>query len=249
MMKETGEYYAYKPNKAWYAKEVVKLIVVCLGVAVLMYDRLLMAPLLFPMGIYIWKGDRAKYKKGVQNTLRQEFKELIVMLSGSLNAGYSMEQALRKACEDMVNEGGFEYIPKELALVINGINLNRDVDKLLVEMGERCQENLIIEFARLVATAKKYGGNINTLIDKTKRKLNDKLMVEREIDTLISAKRLEGSIMLVMPFVIMLYMRFTNESYIRLLYDSFSGNVIVTVALIMVMVCGLIIKKITEIEV
>lgn len=243
------EYYAYKPDKGWCFRELIKAVLLCVVVALLFYDRIYVAPLLFPLGIYIWKSDRGKFKKSVQDKLRQEFKEFIILLSGSLNAGYSLEQSIRKAYEDMYREEEFSLIPKELALIINGLSLNRDVDELLMDMGQRCQEERIIEFATLVATAKKYGGNINSLINKTKKKLNDKLMVEREIDTLVAAKRLEGHIMLLMPFGIVLYMRMTNGAYISLLYTGITGNIVVTFALIMVVVCGLIIKKITEIEV
>ncbi len=242
------EYYAYRPDKGWCIREIVKISLVCVTVALLFYDRVWVAPLLFPLGIYLWRVDRRSFKKQVQDRLRLEFKEFIILVSGSLNAGYSLEQAIRRAYEDMPGEE-FSLMPKELALVINGLNLNRDVDALLMDMGTRCQEERILEFAGLVATAKRYGGNINTLINKTKKKLNDKLMVEKEIDTLVAAKRLEGNIMLLMPFGIILYMRLTNGSYIELLYSSSMGNVVVTFALIMVVISGFIIKKITEIEV
>lgn len=242
------EYWGYKPGKTWYIRELLKIVTLCSLMAILLYNRIVVAPLLSPVGIYILRGDKKKYKELMQHRLRLEFKEFIIMLSGSLNAGYSLEQGVRRAYEDMTKED-FVMIPKELALMINGLGLNKDMDVLFMEMGHRCQEDSIIEFARLVATAKRYGGNINNLIDKTKKKLNDKLMVEKEIDTMISAKRLEGYIMMIMPFVIMAYMRFTNETYISLLYNEPVGIVVVTIALIMVLICGLIIRRITRIEV
>ncbi len=243
------EYYAYKPKYSWCIRELLKISVVCVLVAYLLYDRVYFAPLLFPVGIYIWRSDRRKYKRGVKEALRREFKEFITMLSGGLNAGYSLEQAIRRTYEDMLKDNDFCLLTRELALIINGMNLNQNVEELLMEMGRRCQEEEMINFARLVATAKSYGGNINALINKTKKNLNDKITVEGEIATMVSAKRLEGYIMLLMPFGIMLYMRLTNEAYIIGLYQSLMGNVVVTVALCTVLLCGMIIKKITEIEV
>ncbi len=242
------EFYGYKPAKSWWVKEIFKLSLFAVTVAWLFYDRLLVAVALLPLGIFILRGDRKKYISKVKDILRQEFKEFIIHLSGSLNAGYSLEQGIKRAYEDMSQEV-FLYLPKELAIVINGLGLNRDVEKLLLDMGARCKEETIMEFARLVSTAKKYGGNINTLINKTKKKLNDKLMVEKEIDTMIAAKRLEGYIMLLMPFGIVLYMRVTNGSYINLLYEGAVGAVVVTFALLVILICGLIINKITRIEV
>lgn len=243
------KYYGYKPSRLWFGKEVLKLFLMAAAVAWLFYDRLFVTVLLLPLGIFIWRMDRKKFVLQVKDKLRMEFKEFIIILSGSLNAGYSLEQGIKKAYIDMSHEDKFKYIPKELAIIINGLGMNRDVEELLMDMGSRCEEETIVEFARLVSTAKKYGGNINTLINKTNKKLNDKLMVEKEIATMIAAKRLEGYIMLLMPFGIVLYMRITNGEYISLLYEGAIGMVVVTLALLVVIICGLIIDKITRIEV
>ncbi len=243
------EYYAYKPDKRWYAMEIFKVIMCCLVVAIIFYDRIFVAPLLFPVGVYIWKNDRKKYKRSVVSKLSMEFKEFIILLSGELNAGYSLEQGIKKTYGDMVKDDSFSIIPRELALIVNGLGLNKDVEELLMDMGERCQHRDIIEFARLVATAKRFGGNINNIIHKTKKKLNEKIIVEREIDTMVSAKNLEGHIMLLMPFGIVFYMRLTNGGYIESLYNSGVGILVATVGLVMVLICGLSIRKITEIEV
>ncbi len=248
-MKEKVEYYVYKPGVAWWLREIFKALMVCIFVAKLFYDRVLVAILLLPLAVCIWRRDRIRYKKQMQDKVRWEFKEFIIVLSGNLNAGYSLEQGLIKVYEDMVKDQRFNIITKELLLIINGLKLNRDVELLLMDMGDRCKEELVIEFAKLVATAKRYGGNINALINKTKKKINDKLTVEKEIDTVIAAKRLEGYIMLAMPFGIVLYMRLTNASYISLLYQSTFGTVVVTCALLVVLICGYFINKITEIEV
>ena len=242
------EFYGYKPSRFWWGRELLKLFFIALIVAWLFYDKLFVAVLLLPLGIFILRTDRRKYIFQVKGRLRVEFKEFIIHLSGSLNAGYSLEQGIKRAYDDMSQEE-FLYLYKELAIIVNGLGLNRDVEKLLMDMGTRCQEDIIMEFARLVATAKQYGGNINSLINKIKTKLNDKLMVEKEIDTMIAAKRLEGYIMLLMPFGIVLYMRITNGTYINLLYESVAGTVVVTLALLVILVCGLIINKITKIEV
>lgn len=243
------EYYAYRPDFRWKLVEIFKLAAICILVAVIFYDRIYMALFMLPIGMLLWRLDKKSFEKRVRHKLRQEFKEFIILLSGDLNAGYSLEQGIRRAYEDMSRDESFTLIPRELALITNGMGLNQDVDELLLNMGQRCQEESIIELARLIGTAKRYGGNINTLINKTKKKLNDKLLVEREIETMVAAKKLEGNIMLFMPFGIVVYMRLTNGEYMELLYQTLVGNVVVTCALCLICICGLMIKKITEIEV
>ena len=243
------EYYAYKPGKLWCLREILKVLVICIVVAMLFYNKILVAPFLFPIGCVFWRLDAKAYKKSMKNRLRNEFKEFIIILSGSLNAGYSLEQAIRVSCVEINKDSDFKIIPREIGLIVNGLNLNKDLEDMLLDMGKRCEEAMIMEFASLVATAKKYGGNIAVLINKTKAKLNDKVLVEREIETMIAAKKLEGKIMLFMPFGIMAYMQCTNGEYIELIYKSMVGNVVMTIALMVILVCGMITSKITEIEV
>lgn len=248
-MREKERYYLYRPNVKWCLAEAVKVSGICILVAWIFYNRLWVAPLLFPLGVYIWRKDQKVYEAKVRELIRGEFKEFIVMLSGDLRAGYSLEQGIIKSWEELCQNPDFSVISRELMMVVNGLRLNQSPEELLSAMGRRCDESVIKDFAGLIVAAKKYGGNINALIDKTRRKLNDKLTVEGEIKTLVSAKRLEGNIMVAMPFAIMLYMRFTNEVYIEQLYNTSWGIILLTLALVVIMVCGGVIGRITRIEV
>ena len=74
-------------------------------------------------------------------------------------------------------------------------------------------------------------------------------MVEEEIETVISAKKLEGKIMLLMPFLIVLYMKLTNKGYMNVIYESTLGNAVMIVSLIIVLAAGMVIDKTVKIEV
>lgn len=248
-MREKEKYYLYRPTAKWCMAEAVKVSAICIAVAWIFYNRLCVAPLLFPLGLYIWRRDQDVYEGKIRDRLRGEFKEFIVILSGDLRAGYSLEQAIIKTWEELIGNADFSFISQELTIVVNGLRLNQSPEELLGAMGRRCEEAVIKDFAGLIVAAKRYGGNINALIDKTRRKLNDKLTVEGEIKTLVSAKRLEGQIMVAMPFVIMVYMRLTNGVYIEQLYNTAWGLILLTLALAVIMVCGGVIGRITRIEV
>lgn len=49
-------------------------------------------------------------------------------------------------------------------------------------------------------------------------------LVELEIQTVLAAKKLEGRIMLFVPFGIVLFLRMTNASYMQVLYTTATGD-------------------------
>ena len=48
----------------------------------------------------------------------------------------------------------------------------------------------------------------------------EKMEVEEEIETLITAKKLEERIMMVMPYGIIFYLRVTNGEFLEILYHN-----------------------------
>ena len=118
-----------------------------------------------------------------------------------------------------------------------------------MDLATRSGVDDIKDFAKLISTTKIYGGNMVAVIRQTVTNLSEKYMVEEEIETVISAKKLEGKIMLLMPFLIVLYMKLTNKEYMNVIYESTLGNVLMTTGLIIVLAAGLAIDKIVKIEV
>ena len=54
---------------------------------------------------------------------------------------------------------------------------------------------------------------------------------EKEIEVLLSARKLEQKIMNAMPFLIMLYVNLTSPGYFDKLYHSLAGTAVMTLCL------------------
>ena len=123
------------------------------------------------------------------------------------------------------------------------------LEELLLEFGRRSGVPEIMEFAGLVETAKVYGGNIPQLIRQMTDNFAQTEQLEAEIQTVIAAKRLEGRIMLVVPFAILLYFRILNPSYMQVLYHTIAGRCCMTICMLIIAACAGWIDKIVRIEV
>ncbi len=238
-------YNMYKPDMSWIIMEILKIGVLSVVVGITFYDSVFGMLVCAPIWLYLWKYDLVKYKNNCQKILREEFKDTILQVSGNLNAGYSLENAFLQVIGDK-NSSDSKYMSVELKRLAVGLSCNRRIEDMLMELGERCQLEEIKEIAGLIVIAKAYGGNIIHLIRQAAANLAERQSVELEINTMIAAKKLEGNIMVFMPFFIIIFMRVTNPSYMTVLYVGVLGRILMTVCLVLVAVAWIIANKIME---
>ncbi len=244
------DYRKFKPDKRWMITETAKIVCMSILVGYLFFGKLLFSLFVLPLGYYLWKKDGRIFLTERKKRLAVEFKDMITSLSGNLNAGCSLETAFYKAYRDLMKSGiGYRYITDELNIIIHGIECNKRVEELLSDFALRSDVGDIKDFAKLISTTKIYGGNMVAVIRQTVSNLSEKYMVEEEIETVISAKKLEGKIMLMMPFLIVLYMKLTNKGYMNVIYESTLGNIVMAAGFLIVMAAGAAIDRIVKIEV
>ena len=140
-------------------------------------------------------------------------------------------------------------IAKELAGICFGVHNNRQVEELVQDFGHRSGVDDILEFGNVLMIGKKSGGNLNEIIQTSISVISDKMETKQEIETLISAKKLEASIMAVIPFLIILYIEMTSACYFDSLYQSMGGRILMSVCFVVYMTAVKMTKKIVHIEV
>lgn len=99
------------------------------------------------------------------------------------------------------------------------------------------------------AVAGRSGGNLIKMMKKMVQTIEERLEVEDEIDTMVTAKQMEYNIMSAMPFVIVLYMRVCNPGYMNALYGNVFGIAAMSVCLIVIFLMVAWGRKITNIRV
>lgn len=214
------------------------------------YRSVWAAGVLSPLIIfYLLEKKKTLCKKRKQD-LNVQFKDALKSINGSLQAGYSMENAFAEAYRDMVEYHGPEsVIARELLGIKAGIRNNQPIETLVEDMGSRSGIEDIQDFAGILRVGKQTGGNIHTLFENSMMVIEEKISVKQEIQTLISAKRLESRIMSVIPFAIILYIDLTSKGYFDALYTSAAGRLLMTICLGVYGTAIWLSQRIMEIEV
>lgn len=160
-----------------------------------------------------------------RNDLKLQFRELLDALSTSLGSGKNVVDAFKSAYDDLsIIYSEETAIIQELAIIINGISNNVDVENSLMDFGIRSGIEDIESFANVFETCYRKGGNIKDVIKNTQQIITEKMEVEMEIQTVVSASTNEQTIMTVLPILLI--------ALIKMMSPEFAGNFVTPVGLI-----------------
>ena len=208
-------------------------------IAWLFFDRIAFAILLIPYLFVFMKQQRIHKVHREKEKLRKEFREMMISIGNSLSAGYSIENALKTAKNDLEMYEEHSLLAKELQLLINKLKMNEPVDNLLFDMAEHVGLEEFYQFAQVISIAKKSGGNLIEITENTIEHLSQAIQTKEEIHTMIAAKQMEKKIMSVMPYFILLYVRIANPA----------GVLVAEISLLCLWIADIWAERVTEIEI
>lgn len=205
---------------------------------------------LTPVIFLFLKEKRKELAKRRKQELSIQFKDAVLSVSANQKAGYSVENAFREAYRDMALLYGAEsYICKELNYIAKGLDNNIVLEKLLFDFGVRSHVQDILQFADVFLIAKRSGGNMTEILAKTADTIEQKIAVDKEIQVLLSSKKMEQKIMNVIPFFIIFYIGITSKGFFDVMYHNLVGILIMTFCLIVYLAAFKISEKIVAIEI
>lgn len=200
-------------------------------------------------GIFIREKKKEQAKKRRQQ-LSMQFKDLVLALSANMKAGYSIENALRESYGDMeLLYGEDSPVCAEVRHMLRGLDNNVVLERLLYDLGVRSHVPDIVQFADVFLIAKRSGGNLTEILEKTAAVIEQKIETDKEIQLMISSKKTEQKIMNMVPFLIIFYIGTTSKGFFDVLYHNIIGIAVMTVCLLFYGVAYLFSKRIVEIEV
>lgn len=218
--------------------------------AMFFYRSFLAVPFMIPAGVVCLTLLEKRKRNERRERLRSEFKDAILSVAANLRAGYAAENAFRETMREMkVLHGAESPIYRELYKIIQGLANQISIETLMQQFAGRSKLEEIQEFADVFAIAKRSGGNLTEIIYETAAVISDKIDVEKEIQVLLAAKRLEQNIMSVIPFAIILYVSAASGGYFDVLYETLIGRAVMSICLVIYGTAYVVGIKITEIKI
>ena len=179
-----------------------------------------------------------------------QFGEIIQMASSSLKAGYAIENAFIQAHQEYVKlYGPKDAIAQEFRKIICRLGLSEPLEQLIEDLAQRSQIEEIVSFSQVLSFAKRGGGDMKKIFWDTAEKIRQKADVEREIATVVAAKKTEQRIMDLTPFVILVYVGVSSPEFLAPLYGNALGVCVMTVCLLVYAGAFLLAEKILDIRI
>ena len=240
----------WRPDRKELAADILQGLLLTAAGALLFYDTLLAAIPMSPLA-WLWHRERRESRrKKEQARLRKMFREWILLLAGSLSAGYSVENAFRQSYRElqlMFPSGGpmLDALKDMLARSEN----NQGAEVMLKEFAAAYPLPEIRSFVDVFCAAKYSGGSLNLVIRSTAAQIAQIMDTRREIETMLSSRAYEQKIMSVMPAAILLYLRVGSADFLEGLYHCLPGAAVMTVCLIIYLAAYLLGKRLVDIEI
>jgi tight adherence protein B len=185
---------------------------------------------------WVWFKMRKRMK-----AFEDQLPDFLVTIAASLKAGHSFKQGLNAVVEE-----GQPPASQEIKRVLTETSLGRQMDDALADMAERVGSKNF-EFAITAVTIQRQvGGSLATLFDMVGDMVRQRQQFARKIKALTAMGRMSAYTLIGIPFFIAGVFTLINRSYMRPLYFSHTGHVLILIGLCMMVFGSLILKKIVS---
>jgi tight adherence protein B len=179
---------------------------------------------------------QAKFEEQLPSTLQ--------LLAGALQAGHSLQQAV----DTVVHEAG-DPISGEFQRVLTEARLGRPLEEAFEAMATRTSSVDFKWTVMAIRLQRQVGGNLAEVLSTVSQTIRDRYSLKRQVKALSAEGRLSSLILSILPVVMFAALLLLNPVFLRPLFTSTIGIMMLVVAAVLMVLGVFWLKKITEIKV
>jgi len=197
--------------------------------------------LLGTVGPFLWLAVLASRR---QAKFDEQLPSTLQLLSGALQAGHSLQQAV----DTVVHEAG-DPIAAEFQRVLTEARLGRPLEEAFEAMAKRTRSVDFEWTVMAIRLQRQVGGNLAEVLSTVSQTIRDRYSLKRQIRALSAEGRLSSLILSVLPVLLFAALLVFNPQFLRPLFTTRLG-IMMMAGSVLLMIFGVFwLKKITEIKV
>ena len=198
--------------------------------------------------VYVFVAEQKAMDKRIRR-LRVQFFDLLEAMSVAMRAGNPVLKALESAREDLsLIYSQQSDIIVELDLIISKFHNAVPLSEAFSDFARRSGLEDVASFASIYATIEGKSSRADEIVRETQQIIADKMEIEMEIDTLMTAAKSEVNIMLVMPLVILGIIGTAGAGFMDAIYTEPAGRAVATGGLV-VIISFIMARKFSNVEI
>ncbi|MBQ6292318.1 MAG: type II secretion system F family protein [Lachnospiraceae bacterium] len=172
-----------------------------------------------------------KYARRQKRILTEQLKDWLISVTGFLRTGFALENAMREAAKETETmHGADSMMACEAREMLRLLSLQTPPEMMLRDFAARSGLADTAELARVIAVAKRLGGNYLPVLKRMASAMEARRMVREETEAALAGQKLEYHIMCLVPAGILLYLNLTSPDLTAGLYSG-GGRILMAAAL------------------
>lgn len=186
---------------------------------------------------------RLIYEKRCTAFVDQMVDGLTIMANG-IKAGSNPQESMKRVVEIMGNP-----ISQEFSQVLYQMQVGDSFESALNDLGERIPRPDVQMFVTAINILKETGGNLAETFQTIVITIRERQKVEKKIQALTAQGLMQGIIVSIIPFILMGVFFMVDPAFIKPMFSTTLGLVLLFAMLALQIIGGVVIKKLVTIKV
>jgi tight adherence protein B len=170
--------------------------------------------------------------------------DAIDLMGRSLRAGHSMNASI-----ELIADQSPEPLSSEFVQVYKQQRLGVHFRDALLHMGARVPSRDLQFLITAILVQKETGGDLTEILDRTSHVIRDRVRIEGEVRTRTAQGRLTGWILSLLPVIILVLLNIISPGNTAILFHDPTGQKLLYAGGALILLGGLIIRKIVNVQV
>ncbi len=179
-----------------------------------------------------------------RTAFERQLVDVLVLITGAVRAGYSLQQALDVVVREMRAPASEEF-----KRVIYEISLGLPLNQALDNLHERMENEDLYLLVTAININYQVGGNLANMLDAVTKTIRERIRLFGEVRALTSQQRYNSYILSLLPIAFVGILAFLNPGYIERLLKPGVTLCFPIGALIFIIIGNIVIRRLSKIEV
>lgn len=186
---------------------------------------------------------KSLYEKRCDQFTDQMVDALTIMANG-IKSGSNAQQSMSRVVEIMANP-----IKSEFAQVITQVQFGQSFEEALTDLAERIPRPDVQMFVTAINILKETGGNLGETFQTIVSTIRERQKLEKKISAMTAQGVMQGIIVTCIPFVLLGVFMFIDPDYMKPMFSTTLGLILLAAMLGMQIIGGVVIRKVVTIKV